>query len=147
MGRRRISRFARRLSQSAAVTPPAVTQFADRHSADLDAMRAEIVRQVEDYAIAQKVNRIASLDALHGEIEEWLAEHTLTERSVRYDKDGNEVGETLRFRGDAVNALRGVLKDAADEMGQLPQRAGDTYNIDKAIIVREYSGFAPSEVE
>jgi hypothetical protein len=122
-----------------------VTRFVDRYAEPIAALRVEVVKQIEDYAIASKVNRIAALDKLYGEIDVWLEEHSLSERTVRWDEDGNEVGETIRFRADAINALRGVLKDAATELGQLPKP--DVHNtVNVGILVRQLSGFDPEQI-
>jgi hypothetical protein len=122
-----------------------VTRFAEKYAEPIAAMRAEVIRQVEDYAIAHKVNRVAALDKLYTDIDAWIEEHSLTERTVRWDEDGNEVGEVLRFRSDAVNALRGVLKDAATELGQLPRPDNNT-TVNVGILVRQLAGYNPEDI-
>jgi ParB-like chromosome segregation protein Spo0J len=124
-----------------------VSRFLERHADDVNSMRAEVIKQVEDYAIAQKVHRIATLQRLADDVTAYLDDRGLIERSTMTTKDGTTI-ERERFAREISAELRAILKDAADEMGQLPQRAGDTYNIDKAIIVREYGGgFDPAAIE
>jgi len=121
------------------VAPSSITRFTERHAAAIAAMRTEVIKQVEDYAIAHKVNRVAALDKLYTDIGAWIAENSLTETTY------GEGGTTRRFRADAVNALRGVLKDAATELGQLPRP--DVHNtVNVGILVRQLSGYDPEAI-
>lgn len=120
------------------VNPSSVHRFIDRHSDKLSALQAEVTRQVEDLAIANKVNRLMILEDLVDKSQVWLAEHTLSETTTRFDEDGNIVGETIRYRSDAVNAIRGLLKAAAEELDQLPRGTGSAQGVVREVIFREY---------
>ena len=97
-------------------------------------MLAELDRQVTDYAIAQKVNRIADLDGLNTAVKGWIAENGLSERQ----------GKTVHFRGDAVNAQRGVLRDAAEELGQIERPPMLVVNNDNRKYVLRWGDGTPA---
>ncbi len=122
------------------VSRSAVTQFIERHSPVITALQVEAERQVQDYAIASKVWRVKELDSLYNDVSQWIAEHGFTETSVRYDRDGNEVGRTERLRADALAQVRGLLDDAAKELGHRVTK-GDTTNI--AAVVNIIRGGTP----
>ena len=105
----------------------AVYHFRKRHPEVIEPVAAEIERQIVDYAIASKVNRIRELDALYQEIRSWLGEHSLSEKT--YSEGG---GVTIKLRSDAVAALRGLMRDAASELDQLPR--GNNINIDNRSV-------------
>ena len=129
------SEIARRVEMSR----EAVYHFRQRHQAEIVPVAAEIERQIVDYAIASKVNRIRELDALYTEIRSWLGEHSLSEKT--YSEGG---GVTIKLRSDAVAALRGLMRDAASELDQLPR--GNNINIDNRtqILIRQVDGYDPS---
>jgi len=121
------------------VSKAAIAYFVVRHEVALRTMREKVAEAVEDYHIAHKVNRIAALDKLYTDIGSWIKENSLTETTY------GEGGTTKRFRADAVNALRGVLKDAATELGQLPKP--DVHNtVNVGILVRQLSGYDPEAI-
>ena len=109
------------IAERIGASKPALYVFMVRHKAELDAMRAQVQALARPFSIAEKVNRIAeyaeTLDMVNG----YIAEHGLEERSKRYDKEGNEVGETIRFNAPVVAQKRGLLRDVAEELGQLPR--------------------------
>lgn len=112
----------------------AITHFEDRHEADIAAMSAEVRRQVEDFAIASKVERIATLQRLADDVTAYLDDRGLMERTVTTTKDGATI-ERERFAREVAAELRAILKDAADELGQIP-RPSDQINVNVAVGVQ-----------
>ena len=122
------------------VTREAVWQFRRRHADDIATLEAEVAAGMKGMAQAHKANRIAELDALYAGALAWLEEHGYSERVERFDRQGNLVGATTRFRADAVNALRGLLAAIAEELGER-KTTGDTTNI--AAVVNIIRGGTP----
>lgn len=125
-----------------------VTRFAHKYKAELTAMSLKVEKAVEDYAIASKAHRIGELARLYDDVTAWIGEHGYTESTVRYDRDGNEVGRTERLRADALAQIRGLLADAALELGHRSTK-GDTNMIAGVInIIRGGTplGMAPQDV-
>lgn len=129
----------RELAAKYGVSHTAIQMFKTRNLSALNAAMAEVTRYSADKAIADKVWRIAEAQRAHDDIEAWLAEYGLSERTVRYDRDGNEVGETIRFRKDVIDALRQLRRDVAEELGQLP-KTGDTTINNLQVLIRQYNG-------
>jgi len=110
--------------------------------ARLDSVLAELEANVQVYGYGNKSRRLKRLHDTATEIEQWKAEHGYTERSVRYDKDGEVVGETTRFNDAVVREERAVLHAIAEELGQLP-RTGDTGS-GNLVLIREVNITLPS---
>lgn len=121
------------------VTPAAISEFVKRHSVELLTQTEAIEEAAKVYRITVKTERIADAQAEYDKLGEWLDEHGLTERAVRYDKDGNEVGETIRLRKDAIDARRQYRREVAEELGALP-RPDQNINIKAAVLVRQLEG-------
>lgn len=111
-------------------------RFMERHQDEIEARRRRVDLAVEDLHIASKVNRIAEYDRMLREINEWLEEHTLSEETIRYDRDGNEAGRTIRFRRDVIEAKRSVLHSVAEELAQLPRAPDANINVNVATAVQ-----------
>jgi hypothetical protein len=117
------------------VAPSSITRFTERHADAIDAMRTEIVRQVEDYAIAHKVNRVATLQRLMDDVTAHLDARGLMEVSTVTKPDGTTI-ERERFAREVSAELRAILKDAALEMGQIPSGNGGGIEIkDSQVII------------
>jgi hypothetical protein len=121
------------------VTPAAVSLFKTRNSEVIEQALKEVGYKTREAAIADKQYRIMEAQNDYNTIEEWLGEHGLSERTVRYDKDGNEIGETIRFRKDLVDARRQLRRDVAEELGQLP-RPDQNINVKALMLVRQVEG-------
>lgn len=125
------------------VSYQAVYQFRDRHKAELEPAIEEIERQITDYAIANKVARVAELQHLYDVSRKEIDEYGVTIVETRHEyAKGEEVAviETRDYRASLVREARGILHQAAEEMGQLPKAADVTVNIDKALLVRYVEG-------
>lgn len=121
------------------VSAAAVSKFVARHSVELVAQQEAIQQAAIAYRIAIKEERIAEAARDYDNISAWEAEHGLSERTVRYDRDGNEVGETIRFRRDLVDAKRAIRREVAEELGQLPKTSDTTIN-NNLVLIRQYNG-------
>ncbi len=112
-----------------AVSRSAVHDFVSRHKESISALQLDADRQVESYAIAHKVFRIADLDALYNRSLDFLSQQGFSEQVERFNRDGEVVSRTNRFRDTTMAQLRGLLDDAAKEMGHRITKSGDTMNI------------------
>lgn len=129
----------RAIAEKYGVTPMAVQKFVQRNTEALDQASREVARYSADKAIADKVWRISEAQRAHDEVDAWLAENGLSETTKRYDRDGNVVGETVRFRKDALDLQRQLRRDVAEELGQLPKNADVTVN-NLQVLIRQYNG-------
>lgn len=121
------------------VAPASISDFVRRHSVELVRQTREIEERATVYRISQKEMRIADVQAEYDKVEAWIADNGLTERTVRYDKDGNEVGETIRLRKDALDTRRALRREVAEELGALP-RPDQNINIKAMMLIREVGG-------
>ena len=101
------------------VSRQAVLGFKKRHEHQLMPLVAEVEKRIEDYAIAQKVNRIAGLDALSRQVQAWIDERGLMERSEITTENAVIVRE--RFAREVSSELRAIYRAAAEELGHLPK--------------------------
>lgn len=128
------------VAQKYMVSRPAVSTFVDRHRDSLTALQLEVGRQVTDYAIASSVFRVRELDSLYNKVMTFLAEQGFAERITRYNRDGEVVSQTDRVRDTTIAQIRGILDDAAKELGHRVTK-GDTTNI--AAVVNIIRGGTP----
>lgn len=139
------------------ISRQAVHGFIKRHEAEIAPLIKRLEREIEDYALAQKVRRIAGADSDYqrlGQViearagdERWQNEPGYSTglmvhqtKMIGTGKDAEVVDE---FKVDtAVIAERRALRnEVATELGQLPK--GDSLNIDNRtqVLIRQYSGF------
>lgn len=100
--------------------------------ANLDAVGsvvAAVERDIEQFAVGHKVNRIATLDKIATRLEA-----KLDEEDVTYHEETRH-GSKIHAH-PAVSELRATLQQAALERDQLP-RAGITVNNQNVVIVRQ----------
>lgn len=106
----------------------AIAKFRKRHEAEVTALVAEVERQIIDYAIASKVNRIADLDNLRN-----MAILELRQSGYAWDEISKN-GVKRKVSG-AVSDLKDTLKQAAEELGQLPRPADQAINVNIGVAV------------
>ncbi len=123
-----------------AVARSSVGDFIDRHRETVTALQLTYDEQVRNFAIASKVFRVRELDSLYNESRDWLREQGYSERVTRYNRDGEVVSQTDRYRDATIAQIRGLLGDAAAEMGERTTK-GDTTNI--AAVVNIIRGGTP----
>lgn len=138
-------------TKSWAVTRQAITAFRHRHAEELAAATARVEREIVDYAIAQKVNRIAAMD------DRWQRMKTLIDARAtdeRYsDEPGYETGlmvHQLKAVGKGEDfqlvdlyvtdagllaEMRATERAAADELGQMPKQDANV-NVNVAVGVQ-----------
>jgi transcriptional regulator with XRE-family HTH domain len=111
------------LGEKYGVSQPAISQFAKRNAEEIEAVRAKADDEFAGLLIAQKQNRLAAYQDLYdialkpqpkispsGKlVKEWIT-----------DEDGQQV-EVIVQEVD-VRAAAQMLKQAAEELGQLPNR-------------------------
>lgn len=131
------------------VTVQAVSLFARRHESEIADLRAQLVKAVEDYAIAQRVERIAAME------ERWqLGRQVIRERAQAYgDAPGGKTGLLVHQyketkRGDLLDEykvdtgllaeLRAIERAAAEELGQI-ERPAQVHNTQiNQFLIRQY---------
>lgn len=89
------------LGRKYGISGPAITQFAKRHAAEIDATRAQMEGEFTGLWIADKVSRV-----------------------IAYQRD-YELSERGEYAGhyEQVKARTAILRAVAEELGQLPPRA------------------------
>lgn len=119
------------------VSRAGVLYFERRFAATILQAKAEVGRQVEDYAIASKINRIAAKDRrwqlleavrqarAHGGTGE---ETGLMVKQIRRIGSGEDAEYITEFKVDdgLISAMERLERSAAEELGQLPKQ-GDQY--------------------
>lgn len=117
------------------VARSSVTKFITRHADRLEALQAEVAKQVEDYAISQKVFRIATKDLLHSLLEQVRVARSKGETGIETGlivKQLKAVGsgenaifvEEFKLDDALLAAFERLEHSAAEELGQLP-KGGD----------------------
>lgn len=105
------------------VSRQAITAFRHRHTDDLATKQEEAIAEVEELWITDKAERIKRLAAMFDKCDEALTEYgvMITEERTFGNGDDAETVTTRRFNGGMVKEMRGLLSDAANELGQLPK--------------------------
>lgn len=111
------------------VTQQAVSYLLSHPEERMTRQMQRALDKVTDFAIADKTHRVRKLDRLATRLEERLEKQgvTYTERTREHRKI---------HAHPAVQALQSVLKQAAEELDQLP-RAGITVNNQNVVIVKQ----------
>lgn len=128
------------------VTRQAVTAFRLRHGELVEAKIEEAVAEVKQRWISDKDLRLAELehwyDLTRKEADEFGI--TVVERVTETKGEGDEatevVTETRDYRAALVKEARGILRQASEELGQLP-RAEQHNTVNVGIIVRQIEGY------
>lgn len=121
----------------------AVHAFKRRHITEIQPRQQAIINA----RLRDKEARINELNWLYETARTEAETHGLTIVETRTETDGEGeeatkiVYETRDFRTGMVREMRGLLKDIADELGQIPRpdKGGDTINIQNAMLVRYVS--------
>lgn len=134
------AQVAERMStRGVTVTRQAVTQFRRRHADKLTTVKAEVIKAVQDYAIADKVYRIGVLDKLASLMVAEVDAKGIMLTETTFSKEGEKTYESRELHDKLVKEIRGVLKDAADELGQIPKAAPEV-NVNVGLLVRYVEG-------
>jgi predicted transcriptional regulator len=107
------------------VSQPAVSQFASKHAEEIAAVREKMDDEFAGLAIASKVNRVAAYEELYEVAVKptpKIAPNGKIVREMIKDPDTDELVEVTVNEVD-VRSAAGILKNVAEEMGQLVQRS------------------------
>ena len=133
-------------SPSLKVTPQSIHSFAQRHSTEI-ANRRQMLEQSDalDW-IGDKTERIRKLASMYRVIDADLQQYGPRTTEVRTtDDDGTQT--TIRYGGVAlVQQARGILRDAAEELGQIERPSVNTNIQVNQFLVREYGVDNPDQV-
>lgn len=125
-------------------SPRGVQLFKIRHASELLATKTAVVEQVKHLWITDKVRRLEVLQEVTEMTLIELREFGITiveERHEQTDGDGAVViTKTRDYRASMAKELRGLLKDAAIEEGQIVPAAPSKGGLTREVIIREYQG-------
>ncbi len=118
--------------------------FKDRHAQELASIHEQATAAAAHLWITDKVQRTTILQEMAELTLAELREYGITvveERHEQTDADGAVViTKTRDYRASAVKELRGLLKDAAIEEGQIVPAAPNKGGMTREVIIREYEG-------
>lgn len=120
-------------------TLPGLQLFAARHRPELEAIRDQAKEAVRDLWITDKVQRNTVLQELATLTLAEIKAHGLITDKVTLSEDGSP-HFTRDYRAAMVKELRGLLKDAAIEEGQIVPAAPSKGGLMREVIIREYEG-------
>jgi predicted transcriptional regulator len=92
-----------RLAEEYGVTQSSISEFASRHRAEIDVVRADKENEFAGIAIADKANRLATYEDVLRRLTGALEDADLMDEKV-------------------ANAIGKVLRNVAEELGHLPNR-------------------------
>ncbi len=138
------------------VHPSALTKFMRRHEDRLVTLRDKVTAQVEDYAIAAKVNRVATNDLLKNLLDQVREarqnggtgiETGLVVRTYKAlgSGDNMQIVEEYSIDPALLAAVDRLHRSTAEELGQLP-RPEQNVNLRAQVLIREIAGFDPEQL-
>lgn len=129
------------------VTPSAVTQFANKHAEEIAAVRADMDNEFAGIAIADKKNRVSAYEQLYEVATKPTPKVAPNGKLVREMVTDPETGETTEVVVHEVDvrAAAGILKNVAEEMGQLTTRTQVTGDMQTTTTYR-IEGVSPEEL-
>lgn len=108
------------LAEKYGVSQPAISQFKARNAEEIAAVAAKADDEFAGILIAQKQARLAAYQELYGVAVSPTPKISASGKTVTYvDPESGESGVVMEVD---VRAAATVLKQAAEEMGQLPTR-------------------------
>lgn len=125
-------------AQELGVTRQSVSEFAGRHLDEINERRAMIAELAKQEWIGNKQERLRKIASLY-----FMVEAAITEQGVKTAElktvhpDGTQ--ETVRWNGAAlIQQARGLLRDAAEELGQI-ERPAQVHNTQiNQFLIRQY---------
>lgn len=131
------------------VSPQAIRGFRARHRAEIAALQRQVVERVEDVTVRAKEERIRRLAAMLERVEEIVATRGLMARDVKWIggfEDGREV-QVERFDAALVAQFRALLRDVAEELGEIPKPGINIFNDNRQVnaTVVNVGDFTPAE--
>lgn len=117
------------IADAVGVNRASVTRFRQRNQIQLEELRQNQDRALEDFYISRKAWRIQKLEEMASGLDAELSTDGYTYR------EPTRHGERIHAH-PAAQELRATLKQAAEELDQLP-RAGVTVNNQNVVIVKQ----------
>jgi hypothetical protein len=132
------------IAQRFGVARSTVLRFVGRNGEEIAQKRRRVDLAVEDYAIASKVFRIGELDHLYAQMRGELDKYGMFVVEESEDDNGLRV-LTRDFRAQMVKELKGTLRQAAEELAQLPRptvEVSDRRTYVLQVVMSENSGIS-----
>jgi transcriptional regulator with XRE-family HTH domain len=108
------------LAEKYGVSQPSISEFKARNAEEIAAVMADAENEFAGILIAQKAARLAAYQELYGVAVSPTPKISASGKTVTYvDPESGESGVVMEVD---VRAAATVLKQAAEEMGQLPTR-------------------------
>ncbi len=104
-------------------------RFIKKHREEIQDAIDRRARRLEDHIIANQVDRIAELQWWYDKTKAEVAEHGITVEEVEVVSSPSKTDDktttisTREYRATLVKEARGILRDAAEELGQIKQPA------------------------
>lgn len=115
------------------ISRQAITAYKKNHPAGIAKVVAEVERQITDYAIAHKVNRIAGLQSLAEQVQAVIDDRGLIERTITTTENAEIVRE--RFAREISAELRSIYRATAEELAELPRAPDVSVNVNVGVAV------------
>lgn len=111
-----------KMAKQYGVSSRAITDFARRHAVDIAEAKRFIQDELAALWVSKKANRVAEYQQMIDDLGYEL------DRALRCDDDSLEERVGLRDRDlrDVIKTRATLLRDVAEQLGQLPQRSNDT---------------------
>lgn len=131
------------LARALGVVRSAVTQFAGRHEAEIEAMREALAQDLTGLWIADKLSRLAEMQTDVEDINDIIGQkiEQASERPVNPLEPGDERAEKPSATEDLPVWLRtklAILRGAAEELGQIPNKV--TMQVGGSVVTYKIDG-------
>ncbi len=129
----------------------AVNKYLKKHEAEFKPAVQALVDAVVSNWLSDKTQRLNRLATMFDELREVVNDHgyMVTEESIIEEGEGVSLKRTIdrtnKFNGALPQQLRGILSDAAAELGQIP-RPDQNINLKAQVLYRQIVGFDPAEL-
>lgn len=123
------------LAKRFGVTDAAIRLFEARWEAEIDAARGDLESEWVGLWIADKYNRIAELQQIAEDVGEQL-----TDIAGRLEGFDNQIGVPL------LKIYKDILRQVAEELGQLPKSTSEAFIPVPPTIVYNYPGVDPTKL-
>lgn len=121
------------------VTHRAVVGFQRRHREEIVTLEDAVRTQLTGRAITEKAERIRRLSALYDGMQAIVDERGLMAEDVKWIGDtesGREV-KVQRFDAGLVREMRAVLREVAEQLGQIPRPPINVSNTQEVRVIIE----------
>jgi hypothetical protein len=121
----------------------AIAAFRQRHAKQINAAKGRMLEAAVKYTIASKDARLADLQMLRDRTIALIeSRQGLEARDYKFGPEGERI-LILRYDAGMVTQLRGILRDAAEELGQI-EKPAVTNNVQvNQYLIRQYDVDTP----